>query len=458
MINRRRFIQTLAVAAASPTLAAARPRNSNNARFGLLKPDPRKILDLPDGFSYTIVAQRGQEMNDGLLAPGLADGMAAFPGEDGQVILVCNHEIHPYEVRESPFGEQAERFEIADSQAVYDSGKGKTPALGGTTTIHYNPASRQRTHMHMSLIGTENNCAGGPTPWGSWLTCEECFFDAGSSFERGHIVHREKKHGYVFEVPANAMGPVEPVPLKDMGRFEHEATATNPATGVVYLTEDRHQSLLYRFVPKVLGELRRGGQLQALAIKGTPGYDTRNWSGFNMMPVGKWFETTWVDLDEADVEKNKLRLIGHEKGAAVFARGEGITWADGEFVMAATIGGTKRLGQLFTYVPSTAEGTAAEDSQPGQFRLLAEATSDSILRNADNLNLSPWGDLVVCEDTAGHCGLVGVAPDGSQYALADNAYSNSELAGVCFSPDGSVMFVNIQELGLTLAITGPWSA
>ena len=70
--------------------------------------------------------------------------------------------------------------------------------------------------------------------------------------------------------------------------------------------------------------------------------------------------------------------------------------------------------------------------------------------------MAPWGDLVVCEDTAGHCGLVGIRPDGTQYALADNTYSNSELAGACFSPDGKILFVNIQHPGMTLAITGPW--
>ena len=70
--------------------------------------------------------------------------------------------------------------------------------------------------------------------------------------------------------------------------------------------------------------------------------------------------------------------------------------------------------------------------------------------------MAPWGDLIVCEDTSGHCGLVGIRPDGSQYALADNPHLSSELAGVCFSPDGEILFVNIQKPGLTLAITGPW--
>ncbi len=277
MITRRHFVRLLAIAAASPTLARTETNPSAGPGFGPLTPDPDSIIDLPAGFGYTIVARRGQEMDDGLLVPGLQDGMAAFAGSDGQVILVCNHETHPYEVAESPFGARAERFATVDRRFQYDSGKDKSPGLGGTTTIHYDPAKRRRTHMHMSLLGTENNCAGGPTPWGSWLTCEECFFDPGTSFERGHVVHREKKHGYIFEVPSNAMEAVDPVPLTQMGRFEHEATAVNPATGVVYLTEDRHQSLLYRFLPNVPGQLGEGGQLQALSIKGMSRFDTRNW-------------------------------------------------------------------------------------------------------------------------------------------------------------------------------------
>jgi secreted PhoX family phosphatase len=311
--------------------------------------------------------------------------------------------------------------------------------------------------MHMSLMGTENNCAGGPTPWGSWLTCEECFVDPGTSFERGYVVHRQAKHGYVFEVPANAMEAVQPIPLKHLGRFEHEATAINPATGVVYLTEDRHQSLLYRSIPNVPGNLREGGRLQALGIKGEESFDTRNWIDPNAMTADRSYDVTWIDLEEPDVPDNDLRLRGADKGATVFARGEGICYADGEIVMAATIGGPERLGQLFSYTPSPAEGTDREENAPGSIRLIAESTSDSVLRHGDNLILSPWGDLIVCEDTASSCGLVGVAPDGQQYALADNSHTSSELAGICFAPDGKTMFVNIQVRGMTLAITGPWT-
>ncbi len=261
----------------------------------------------------------------------------------------------------------------------------------------------------------------------------------------------------MFEVPADATGPVDPVPLRDMGRFEHEAAAVNPQSGIVYMTEDRNRSLLYRFIPNESGKLHLGGRLQALCIAGKPSFDTRNWPGKNRMKTAEWLQTYWLDLQDVDSERNDLRVRGAEAGAAIFARGEGICFTGTEFVITATIGGPDRLGQVFAYRPSPKEGLPDEGTEPGSISLVAQSTTRSLLRHADNVAMSPWGDLIICEDTANHCGLVGIRPDGKQYALADNAYTNSELAGVCFSPDESIMFVNIQVRGLTLAVTGPWT-
>ncbi len=396
-------------------------------------------------------------MDDGLLIPGLHDGMAAFPGASGTIRIVCNHELSPAGQRYSAFGENQQRLNLVERDSVYDFGNGETPGAGGTTTIHYDPIAKERHSIHLSLAGTEINCAGGPMPWGSWLTCEETFSDPGTGFERGRVVQREKRHGYIFEVPSGEDGLAEPVPLTAMGRFEHEAAAASPSSGVIYLTEDRHQSLFYRFIPNVPGKLREGGRLQGLAIAGQPRYDTRNWDAPQLTP-GKWLETTWVDLDDPDVDVNDLRLRGLEKGAAIFARGEGLCYANGDFAFTCTIGGPARLGQVFLYRPSPAEGTDGETAQPGMIRLVAESGSDSLLRNADNITMSPWGDLLVCEDTVGNCGIAGLRTDGTMYPFADNAYTTAEMAGVCFSPDGSVLFVNIQQNGMTLAITGPWGS
>jgi secreted PhoX family phosphatase len=454
MIDRRRFLKTLVVAASTPT--AVMSREDGGSGFGPLKPDPGEILDLPAGFDYTVISTAGEEMDDRLLVPGRHDGMAAFPAENGTVRLVCNHELRPSWWPLSGFGPGLERLEHVNRGKLYDAGGGTTPGIGGTTTIHYDPARKERLGIHMSLAGTEINCAGGAMPWGSWLSCEETFANPGQSFERGRIIQRERRHGYVFEVPAAAEGLADPVPLTAMGRFEHEAAAVDPATGIIYMTEDRHRSLLYRFLPAAPGRLREGGRLQALAVRERPRFDSRNW-GDRKIDAGQWLETDWIDLENPDSEENDLRLRGHEKGAALFARGEGICRGDGQFAFTCTIGGPERLGQIFLYAPSPAEGTPDEVRKPGRLGLLCESAADALLRNADNLTMSPWGDLVVCEDTVGHCGLVGVRPDGSQYPIADNPYNRAELTGICFSPDQNVMFVNVQQVGVTLAITGPWS-
>ena len=455
MFDRRRFIQTLIVAAAAP--ATRTSLAANDAGFGRLTPDPQGVLDLPDGFSYQIISRKGDEMDDGLLVPGEADGMAAFAGMDGRINILCNHENSPRAPQNGPFGKSLERLDRLDKEKIYDAGGGRTPGYGGTTTIVYNPESKETEKRFLSLAGTELNCAGGPTPWGSWLSCEECFTDVGSKTEFFRTVIREKQHGYVFEVPADASGPVDPVPLRDMGRFEHEAAAVDPVSGIVYLTEDRGRSLFYRFIPNQKEKLHLGGKLQALCLAEKPSFDTRNWSSKNVIKAGESLPTYWIDLDDVDGAENDLRIRGYKAGAAVFARGEGLCFTGQEFVITATIGGPQRLGQVFAYQPSQKEGLADEQDEPGVLRLLAQATSRSLLRHADNVTMSPWGDLIICEDTASHCGLVGVRPDGQQYLLADNAYTNSELAGVCFSSDGKLMFLNIQVQGLTLAISGPWS-
>jgi len=454
MINRRRFLQCLVAAAASP--AAAAPADGHHSQLGPLLPDPNGLLDLPHGFAYAVVSRAGDTMSDELKVPRAHDGMAAFDGGNGRVVLVCNHELRPSQQNYSAFRTMFRSLSEETKSRVYDRGRGRSPGAGGTTTTIYNPASGETERQHLSLAGTEMNCAGGPTPWGSWLSCEECFEEPKTRFYGGSKVTREKPHGYVFEVPADDTGLVDPVPIKAMGRFEHEACAVHEPSGIVYMTEDRHYSLFYRYLPHVPGQLLEGGRLQALAIAGRPSMQTHNWTDDYVSTVGEPLATHWIDLDDVDPSKNDLRLRGAAAGAATFARGEGLCATDDGFAFTCTIGGRQRLGQVFVYRPGPLEGQDNESEQPGQLTLLAESTDDSLLRNADNIAMAPWGDLIACEDTSSHCGLVGVRADGSQYHLADNAYSNSELAGACFAPDGKTLFVNIQFPGTTLAITGPW--
>jgi secreted PhoX family phosphatase len=267
---------------------------------------------------------------------------------------------------------------------------------------------------------------------------------------------RDEKHGYVFEVRADASGLVRAEPLRAMGRFEHEAAAVHAASGAVFLTEDRYHALFYRFLPAVPGKLDEGGRLQALTFTGRPSMRTHNWSNEPDIRPGEKLPVSWLDLEDVDPVFNDLRMRGAAAGAATFARGEGLCSTGDALVFTCTIGGRARLGQVFSYTPGRREGQRNEAESAGYLELITEATEESLLRNADNLTMSPWGDLIVCEDTDRHCGLVGVRADGTQYPVADNAYSDSELAGVCFSPDGRTLFVNIQYPGTTVAITGPW--
>lgn len=457
MLNRRRFLQSIIAAASTPSIlqgcatTAATPARTSN-----LRADSGPLLDLAPGLDYTVISKSGRRMSDGLWVPGAHDGMAAFPAARGRVALVCNHELDYRFVDETAFAKQYPYVPKHLRGKFYDRGRNLTPGVGCTTTCIYDPATRRVEKQFLSLAGTEMNCAGGPTPWGSWLSCEECFEGPGDKIIDGRKVVREKPHGYVFEVPATATRLVDAVPIKAMGRFEHEACAVHRATGIVYMTEDRDDGLFYRYIPEVPGELLRGGRLQALGVRGESGLRTHNWDGAEHMRTDEPVQTCWVDLDDVDPVENDLRLRGAKGGAALFARGEGLCDAGDRFAFTCTIGGPLRLGQVFTYTPSPFEGTPEEETAPGELALIAEADQDSLLRNADNLTLAPWGDLIVCEDSAINCGVIGIRPDGSQYEIANNAHSDSELAGVCFSPDGKTMFVNIQYPGTTLAITGNW--
>ena len=416
--------------------------------FGPLVDDPAGIIRLPAGFRYTVFSKTGERMTDGFFVPGRHDGMAAFPGPDGKTILVRNHEIESAWKNDSPFGPANALLDRVPPSKIYDRGGGIEPNLGGTTTLVFDTATQTLETHFLSLAGTVRNCAGGPTPWGTWITCEEVNDDPEQ--------HAEKLHGYNFEVPAFAEpGLVDPIPLKAMGRFRHEAVAIHPNSGAVYQTEDIGDGLLYRFLPNQPGKLAAGGRLQALAIRDWKSADTRNWSK-PAMPVGKAFAVDWIDVEDIDNPKNDLRLRGAKAGAAVFARGEGAWWGNDAAYFAMTMGGQLRRGQVFSYRPSPMEGTAAEKDQPGSLELFIEPNDSAILSHCDNLAVAPWGDLILCEDTDKHCRLIGVTPEGRLYAIAQKPQAGRELAGACFSADGSTLFVNVQSPGYTLAITGPW--
>ncbi len=434
--------------------SAAFARSSANFGYGDLIPDPNKIFDLPRGFSYQVLSRQGDEMNDGLLVPIFFDGMCAFAGENGKTILVRNHEI---EVGEgSAFGKANERLTPALAAKLYDVGKPGNLGAGGTTTLVYDTKTRKMEKQFLSLAGTHRNCAGGPTPWGSWISCEESVGRAGDAYN--------KDHGYNFEVPARADGVLQPpIPLREMGRFRHEAIAVDEKSGIVYQTEDREDGLIYRFIPAMPRELARGGRLQMLKVKDQKSADMRNWET-NDFKVGDKISVEWLNCENIEDHNDDLRFRGFEQGAARFARGEGM-WAatdktGGAIYFVCTNGGEKQKGQIWRYFPSKFEGTSRENNAPGVLQLFSEPNDGNIVENADNLTIAPWGDIILCEDSVRDDfpgqNLVGVTPRGQHYRLGRNAHSNAELAGVTFSPDGSTLFVNIYSPGHTLAITGPW--
>ncbi|UZR97931.1 alkaline phosphatase PhoX [Chondrinema litorale] len=417
--------------------------------YGAMLKDVDGILNLPKGFSYKIISQMGNKMSDGFYLPGLSDGMATF-SENGKTLLVRNHELSPGDMERSPYGKDGEFLSKLDKSLIYDFGKGEKISVGGTTTAVFNEKSQKVETEYLSLTGTIRNCAGGPTPWGSWITCEETQTKADDIIELDH--------GYNFEVKATSkIGLQKAIPLKAMGRFTHEAIAVDPATSIVYQTEDAGDAIIYRFIPEKKGDLTKG-KLQALCIIDHPSYDTRNWPDLTTEPFprNQPFKVTWIDLEDIDAPESDLRLRGYENGAARFARSEGMWYDNGELYFACTNGGKQNNGQIFKYLPGPYEGTDRENEQPGTLELFIESDDADILEHGDNLTISPWGDVIICEDKPATPKIVGVTPKGQLYTLAENIGFKSEFAGACFSPTGDTLFVNIQGPGLTVAIQGPW--
>ncbi|MDE2664099.1 MAG: DUF839 domain-containing protein [Gemmatimonadota bacterium] len=422
-------------ARARPAAASTRGTARGSAAYGPLRPAGPELA-LPEGFSYALLSVEGRPMSDGRPTPRAHDGMGLFPVSDDVVRLVRNHED------QDPPGLAVP---LVSPELAYDPLAG-----GGTTTLEVRIEADGRAVLVRDFVsagGTMINCAGGTTPWRSWLTCEETTFGQG----RGWTV----PHGYVFEVPADADEPVRAEPLRDMGRFTHEAIAVDPATGFVYETEDyNRRSGFYRFRPHTPGVLRDGGALEMLAVRGEPQVDLRT----GQRP-GEWRGVEWVPIENPDppeAERNATTvwMEGFEAGGARFSRLEGCWYADRSIYFHATNGGDTQLGQVWRYVPDE-EALA----------LVFESPSEEVLSGPDNITVSPRGGILICEDNSGETHLHGLSPEGEIFPFARNILNAREFAGACFSPDGRTLFINLQgdtismgpgNLGYTFAIWGPW--
>lgn len=410
--TRRQFVGFSAAAVAAGGLGPGwlAPRRVLAADLGPLVPDPDGILDLPQGFTYRILEQVGDEMSDGYRVPGFPDGMACFPGPGGTLILMRNHEL------DFGDGPTAWRGDNAPDEA-YDPG-----APGGVTRVVLDAETRQRVSSNLVLSGTVYNCAGGPTPWG-WLSCEES---------------TDGIHGYVFLCRTDAESVQMPDRKPGFGRFVHEAAAVDPSTSITYLTEDRSDSCLYRFVPDDPSDPFTG-TLQALKVVGENRFDTAEDNA-----VGDRWDVEWVDIDDPDAADESTREQGQSQGAARFTRGEGIWFFEDRIYVCSTTGGPAESGQIFML---TTDDT---------LELVAQSEDTEVLDMPDNITVAPWGDVFMAEDGSGTDFIRMLDREGAIADFARNASSNGEFAGVCFSPDGNALFVNMQSDGLTLVIEGPF--
>jgi secreted PhoX family phosphatase len=409
-----------------PTDLAPPPAGLGEGGYGHLYPAGPELL-LPQGFQYRALGRQGAPMSDGRLTPAAHDGMCALPLPNANIRLIRNHEVS-----ERPEGEEP-------TARAYDPKAG-----GGTTSLEIDPVTREIVRDFVSLDGTVRNCAGGPTPWGSWLSCEETV--AGET--EGLMAH-----GYVFEVPSAAEETVEPVRLPAMGRFVHEAVAVDPATGIVYETEDSTRAGLYCFIPNVPGDLAAGGRLEMLAVHDEPNFDTATGQ-----TVGRVREANWVpiaDPDPSTANQNASAVFdqGWNLGAARFQRLEGAWSGAGSIYFNATSGGDDMSGQVWRYRPTS--------DHRGLLTLVYESPGRHVLNHPDNICVSPRGGLVLCEDGGGSQFVRGLTLEGRIFDVVQNPVNEGEFAGATFSPDGRTLFVNtqgfsVEQPGITFAIWGPW--
>ncbi|MGQ0467485.1 MAG: alkaline phosphatase PhoX [Sporichthyaceae bacterium] len=450
--------------AASPAVAAPVP--ARPVGYGRLVADPKRRLSLPAGFEYRIVAEGGStRLDTGDLTPGYADGSASFPALGGRTVLIVNHEQTPEKTTHWPVP--------AVRGLTFDDAM-----TGGTTTIVLDPDGN-REREYVSLAGTDGNCSGGVTPWGTWLSCEETEGRAG---ERG----RTLDHGYVFEVdPLQPEANRDPHPIKAFGRFAHEAAVVDPDRGHVYLTEDAKapDGLLYRWSPAFFGRRPRRGALRKLGPTEGTLYAARAHDALGV-PVldlsvatvpGTTYRLQWVpvpDRDASEVSTRKQFGYVHQpkKGNAEVGYGppitrghklEGAWWGNGGAFVVSSFAKPEEDGSQVAHAGQVWFLDPVRDTLTLVLRFEPTKGKPTDERNApDNITVSPYGGVIIAQDGEGAQHLFGAGPDGNTFAIARNEarYDGdwSEFTGPHFSPDRRTLFANVQEPGTTFAISGPW--
>ncbi|MFC8765541.1 alkaline phosphatase PhoX [Streptomyces sp. NPDC057193] len=429
--------------ALSELFAGSAAAAGSRGGYGPLVPDPAGLLDLPAGFRYKVLSRQGDPLRSGEGAvPSNPDGMAAFAGRRGRVHLVRNHENRVTAAAGVP----------TVPGLTYDPA-----AKGGCTALELDGRNNVLGER-VAIAGTAVNCAGGPTPWRTWLTCEETEDKAGTN---GYA----KDHGFIFEVDGADPHRTGAVPLTAMGRFQHEAIAIDPASGIVYETEDAFQhpfGLFYRFLPHRplggTGSLRAGGALEAMRVPGVADLSV-------IQETGARFEgVEWVPVPDPQAVETPIRLQDFgPRGITHAQKLEGCYWGGNAVYFVSSFArerdgsGATHFGQVWKYEPHRRRltlvvvfGPSTDIQLPGE--------------SPDNICLAPTGGLMVCEDGDGAQHVYGVSRKGEVYALARGARNIGtpeapewgEFAGVTFSPDRQTMYVNCYTPGTTFAVTGPW--
>jgi secreted PhoX family phosphatase len=385
-VERRSLLRAALIGGSSAALggtlwrgaAYAAPAQPGAGPYGPLGSPDANGIRLPSGFTSRVVARSGQTV------PGTSytwhnapDGGACYADGTGW-IYVSNSEINP--------GGGASAVKFSSTGAI--------------------------TGAYRILSNTRTNCAGGKTPWNTWLSCEEV------------------DRGYVYET--DPWGAKAAVRRDAMGRFKHEAAAADPVRQVIYMTEDVSDGCFYRFRPTTWGNLSSGTLEVMVAGTGTSG------------PV------TWARVPDptgATATRNQV------SGAKRFNGGEGCYYADDTCWF--TTKGDNRVWQ-YNAAAQTIE-LAYDDS------LVTSGTAP--LTGVDNVTGASSGDLYVAED-GGNMEICVITPDDviAPFLRIDNQ-SGSEITGPAFSPDGRRLYFSSQRGttgtssgGITYEVTGPFRA
>jgi secreted PhoX family phosphatase len=344
--------------------------------YGPLLPADGNGIMLPEGFTSLEVARAVSPVGaSGYLWPPFPDGGAVFPAPEGGWIYVSNSEVP------APGGGGAAALRFDRGGAVLDA--------------------------YPVLEGTHTNCAGGHTPWGTWLSCEE--YDGGQVWE------------------CDPTGRQEAVLRPALGTFEHEAVAVDPRREQLYLTEDVDDGRLYRYTPEELPDLDAG--VLEVAVVDDDG------------------RVEWRAVPDPSGTGTPTR---HQvPKSTAFDGGEGIWYQRGTVYFA-----TKGDRKVWAYDVKRRRLTTVHDPA---------VASDTPISSVDNLTMTPAGDLLVAEDQTEDQELVLITPDGvvTELLRMDASHSQSELCGPAFSPDGRTLYFSSQRAaggGATYAVNGPFES